>query len=145
MNTHEPRKRSQVSCIGMPPPKTWDDYEQGCIGTYRGGHHEPMEAAAFIHGMQTVFNLLRAEFPPAEAIERTNERSCPECGGAGYTHDMDGIPVTCQTCEPPSDEAPVACPQCEELRKLLADVFFTDAQPNDEYYLELKQRWKELK
>ena len=43
------------------------------------------------------------------------------------------------------DEPAIPCPQCEELRKLLADVFFTDAQPNDEYYLELKQRWEALK
>src|SRR5687767_7134909 len=57
---------SQVSCIGEPQPRSWDDFERGCMGTYRGGHHEPETAEAFCHGMATVFNLLRAEFPPAE-------------------------------------------------------------------------------
>ena len=53
---------SQVQATNEPPPKTWDDYERGCVSTYRGGH-EGKEAAAFVHGMQTVFNLLRVEFP----------------------------------------------------------------------------------
>ena len=60
--------RSQVQAFGGPVPKTWDDYEQGCLSTYRGGHHEERELSAFRHGMGTVFNLLRREFPPAERI-----------------------------------------------------------------------------
>lgn len=58
--------QSQVSCIGRPQPKTWDDFEQGCMGTFRGGHHDDGELKAFQHGMATIFNLLRGEFPPAE-------------------------------------------------------------------------------
>ena len=57
---------SQVQVLGRPAPKTWDDYRQGCLSTYAGGHHEPAEFRAFQHGMNTVFNLLEAEFPPAE-------------------------------------------------------------------------------
>jgi hypothetical protein len=59
-------KFSQVSCVGFPPPKSWDDYDEGCQLTYSGGHHEKEARDAFKHGMGTVFNLLRAEFPPAE-------------------------------------------------------------------------------
>lgn len=33
--------------------------------TYRGGHHEEPEVGCFRHGMGTIFNLLRHEFPPA--------------------------------------------------------------------------------
>lgn len=67
-------KMSSVGAINGPQPLTWDDYEQGCLGTFRGGHEGP-EAEAFCHGMQTVFNLLRAEFPPAEEIQRQKELS----------------------------------------------------------------------
>ena len=57
---------SQVSAIGEPQPESWDDYERGCLLTYRGGHHDAESLSAFQHGMRTVFNLLRGEFPPAE-------------------------------------------------------------------------------
>lgn len=57
---------SQVQAINEPAPTSWDDYERGCLLTYRGGHHDEPELAAYQHGMGTVFNLLRAEFPPAE-------------------------------------------------------------------------------
>jgi hypothetical protein len=59
-------QRSQVDCFGLPPVRTWADYRRGCLGTYRGGHHDPESVAAFQHGMETVFNLLEREFPPAE-------------------------------------------------------------------------------
>ena len=62
-------KHSQVQCINGPPPKTWDDYRKGCFWTFRGGHEEHEAQAAFIHGMDTVFNLLEAEFPPAELCQ----------------------------------------------------------------------------
>lgn len=65
-------QRSQVACIGLPHPRTWADYRQGCIGTYRGGH-VGREAEAFVHGMNTVFNLLEAEFPPAESCQATSD------------------------------------------------------------------------
>lgn len=57
---------SQVKAIGEPHPRTWGDYERGCLLTYGGGHHSDGKLEAFQHGMSTVFNLLRAEFPPAE-------------------------------------------------------------------------------
>ena len=56
---------SQVQAVNGPPPKTWDDYRQGCLSTFSGGH-EGAEYRAFQHGMNTVFNLLEHEFPPAE-------------------------------------------------------------------------------
>lgn len=62
-------KRSQVSSIGRPQPRTWKDYEDGCVGTFRGGH-EGKEGAAFVHGMRTVFRLLTEEFPRAELCQR---------------------------------------------------------------------------
>jgi hypothetical protein len=42
------------------PPSTWNDCRQGCLGTFRGGHDEPGESAAFCDGMETVFNLTAA-------------------------------------------------------------------------------------
>jgi hypothetical protein len=56
---------SQVHVVGESAPKTWADYRKGCLSTYGGGHHGK-EVEAFQHGMETVFNLLEAEFPPAE-------------------------------------------------------------------------------
>lgn len=58
-------ERSRVQVIGLPCPKTWDEYERGCIATFGGGYVAPDEMDAFQHGMTTVFNLLRAEFPEA--------------------------------------------------------------------------------
>jgi hypothetical protein len=60
-----PTPRSQVQIFGGPAPKTWDDYEEGCLKTYGGGYHEEREMEIFHHGISTVFNLLRAEFPLA--------------------------------------------------------------------------------
>lgn len=57
---------SQAQVIGRPPMKTWDDYEAGCLASFGGGHKDQLMLAAFHHGMSTVFNLLRAEFPPAD-------------------------------------------------------------------------------
>jgi hypothetical protein len=58
-------RMSQATIIGEPQPRTWDDFERNCLATFGGGHRgECFEA--FQHGMSTVFNLLRAEFPPAE-------------------------------------------------------------------------------
>jgi hypothetical protein len=57
---------SQVQIVGRSTPKTWDDYEQGCLMTFGGGYRNEGHLEAFQHGMRTVFNLLRAEFPPAE-------------------------------------------------------------------------------
>lgn len=64
--------RSQCQPFGADPPRTWDDYESSCIATYRGGH-EGAEGAAFVHGMKTVFQLLRKEFPEAYACKRSGE------------------------------------------------------------------------
>ena len=69
---------SQVQIIGNPPPRTWDDYERGCLATYRGGHHDVALIAVFQHGMRTVFNLLRREFPPAETMQLAKCRDVAE-------------------------------------------------------------------
>lgn len=60
---------SQVTVIGKPQPKTWDNYEQGCLSTFGGGHRSDGHLDAFHHGMSTVFNLLRGEFPSAEVCK----------------------------------------------------------------------------
>ena len=60
---------SQAQVIGGEPIKTWDDYEENCKRSYGGGYRLPAEIEIFHHGMGTVFNLLRAEFPPAEKIK----------------------------------------------------------------------------
>src|SRR3990167_4833360 len=58
-------KLSQCRTWGEPHPKTWADYRRGCLATYGGGHREQDTIEAFRHGMETVFNLLEAEFPEA--------------------------------------------------------------------------------
>lgn len=61
--------RSQCQVIGKPQPKTWDEYEQNCISTFGGGYHEQDDLRIFQHGMRTIFNLLRNEFPePSEIL-----------------------------------------------------------------------------
>ncbi len=79
---------SQVQVIGLPRPKTWADYENGCLATFGGGHRGD-ELDAFQHGMQTVFNLLRSEFPPAEQC-----KAAPQLVAAleavVYAYDVDG-------------------------------------------------------
>jgi hypothetical protein len=60
---------SQVQAINEPPPKSWDDYERGCLLTFNGGFSETGEVDAFRHGMRTVFNLLREEFPAAHVCK----------------------------------------------------------------------------
>lgn len=57
---------SQVQAINVSPPKSWKDFREGCLSTYAGGHHDDGHLGAFQHGMETVFNLLEAEFPPAK-------------------------------------------------------------------------------
>lgn len=57
---------SQCQVLGEKPVKTWKDYRNGCLATYAGGHHGDGHLDAFRHGMETVFNLLEEEFPPAE-------------------------------------------------------------------------------
>ena len=54
---------SQVSAINGHEPKTWDDYEKGCLLTFAGGYHTEAELRIFRHGIRTVFNLLRREVP----------------------------------------------------------------------------------
>ncbi len=65
-------KRSQCQAISEPAPKTWDDYERGCLSTFHGGL-EGTRLKSFQHGMQTVFNLLRGEFPSAERCRENAE------------------------------------------------------------------------
>ena len=78
---------SQVQAVNAPPPKTWADYRQGCLSTYAGGHDEPAEYRAFQHGMETVFNLLEAEFPPAELCKQAADLI------AKLPKTADGVPV----------------------------------------------------
>lgn len=54
----------QSDVIGRPSPTSWDELEANCLTTFAGGHHDPERLGAFQHGMRTVFNLLRNEFPP---------------------------------------------------------------------------------
>jgi len=61
---------SQAQVIGRPKVKTWDDYEQGCLAAFSGGYRSAEDVETFQHGMRTVFNLLRNEFPPAELCRR---------------------------------------------------------------------------
>jgi hypothetical protein len=58
---------SQAQEVGAPKMKTWDDYRQGCLMTYGGGHRDDMREA-FQHGMRTVFTLCEQEFPPIEKM-----------------------------------------------------------------------------
>lgn len=57
---------SQVQAIGAAAPQSWDDYDQGCQLTFGGGYRTEPELDIFRHGMGTVFNLLRHEFPQAQ-------------------------------------------------------------------------------
>lgn len=84
-------KRSQVACIGLPHPQSWQDYREGCVGTFRGGHRGA-EAEAFAHGMETVFNLLEAEFPPAEQCKAATEllAACVAANNFGSRGETEG-------------------------------------------------------
>lgn len=64
---------SQVQIVGSPAPKTWDDYERGCLATFGGGYRHGPDIAIFHHGMSTVFNLLRNEFPDAPLAKSAPE------------------------------------------------------------------------
>ena len=57
---------SQATIIGLPQPKSWEDFERGCRATFGGGYQTEAERDIFHHGMTTVFRLLEREFPPAE-------------------------------------------------------------------------------
>ena len=41
--------RSQVQAFGGPAIITWDDYENGCLSTYAGGHHTDGHLDAFLN------------------------------------------------------------------------------------------------
>lgn len=64
---------SQVTCIGLPQPKSWQDYREGCLRTFAGGHRSDGMLDAYQHGMETVFNLLEGEFPPAPLCKASPE------------------------------------------------------------------------
>jgi hypothetical protein len=64
---------SQVTVIGKPQPKSWADYRAGALANYGGGHRTDGHLEAFHHGIKTVFNLLEAEFPPAEQCKSAGE------------------------------------------------------------------------
>ena len=54
---------SQCVSPSHKAPLAWDGYRTSCHSTYNGGHHDEDTRKAFHHGMDTVFNLLEAEFP----------------------------------------------------------------------------------
>ena len=91
---------SQAQVIGLPKMRTWDDYEQGCLDTFAGGHRNDGMLDAFQHGMRTVFSLLRNEFPPAELCKQAGEierlrNTLLECHRRACTKDdccLDGGP-----------------------------------------------------
>lgn len=60
--------RSQAQAINEPTHKTWEDYRKGCLMTFHGGYHNAEEVSIFQHGMETVFNLLKSEFPQPQEI-----------------------------------------------------------------------------
>lgn len=62
--------RPQCQPFGYTKPLTWDDYEAQCMATYSGGHRDELSREAFRHGMGTIFNMLRNEFPSPEAIRK---------------------------------------------------------------------------
>ena len=71
-------RMSQATIIGLPQPITWDDYERSCLATFGGGYRTEHEREIFRHGMTTVFNLLRGEFPPAEQCLRMGSDAVPD-------------------------------------------------------------------
>lgn len=69
--------KSQCQAINEPNYKTWEEYRKGCLMTYSGGNDSADTLMAFRHGMETVFNLLEAEFPqPGEIF--ANQKKGPE-------------------------------------------------------------------
>ena len=61
-------ERSQCQAINEPNYETWDEYRRRCFGTFGGGYQDATQSNAFQHGMETVFNLLEAEFPSPKEI-----------------------------------------------------------------------------
>jgi hypothetical protein len=55
-------ERSQVQAINERPAETWDELESQTLSTFHGGH-DGGDLSNFQHGMRTVFELLRKEFP----------------------------------------------------------------------------------
>lgn len=53
----------QTDVIGRARPSTWEELERNCRDTFGGGHRSDGKLDAYRHGMTTVFNVLRAEFP----------------------------------------------------------------------------------
>ena len=74
--------RSQAQAINEPNYKTWGDYRKGCLMTFHGGYHNSEELRIFQHGMETVFNLLEAEFPEPKNIFDNNppDAECVKVG-----------------------------------------------------------------
>lgn len=52
---------------------TWDDFEAQTNATYGGGHHNDGKMDAYRHGINTVFNVLRAAFPSGPDKMRETE------------------------------------------------------------------------
>lgn len=73
MQEAKPKQISQVTIIGRPQPQSWADYRHGALENYGGGHRTDGHLAAFHHGIETVFNLLEGEFPPAEQCKAAPE------------------------------------------------------------------------
>lgn len=129
---------SQVQIVGQQPPKTWDDYERGCLATFGGGHKTTETIEAFRHGMQTVFNLLRHEFPPAEQFRIDNPiDSCvPDAFGLCKTHDTCGHVK--ESLRRSHEELAAVCGDDAEWRIKLRDFASDSEQHNIK-----RSEWKE--
>lgn len=53
---------------------TWDEFESNTNATYAGGHHSDGKLDAYRHGINTVFNILRAAFPDGPDAMHNAER-----------------------------------------------------------------------
>ncbi len=79
--------RSQSQAINQKEHKTWEDYRDGCLNTYRGGHDEDDGLSIFHHGINTVFNLLEKEFPQPHEIFKATEPFAELLRAANYLAD----------------------------------------------------------
>lgn len=93
---------SQAQVIGRPKMKSWDDYEQGCLASFGGGYCKEEDRAIFHHGMETVFNLLRSEFPRAEACKASGDL-LEACKLLLQTVDVPEANCSCHIAPPCSD------------------------------------------
>lgn len=84
--------RSQSDPVGAPPATSWKEKRERCHMTFGGGYSDAPSLEAFRHGMDTVFNLIEAEFPPLDQlIAMQDARRVVTCVYCGHQYD-DGTP-----------------------------------------------------